>query len=64
MAQPRATHTDSRLPQMLDAAARLLCRQGYEGTSVLDIARAVRHVLCEPPDVEIVSMVVRPKGEG
>jgi AcrR family transcriptional regulator len=41
MAQPRATHTDSRLPQMLDAAARLFCRQGYEGTSVRDIARAV-----------------------
>ena len=28
------------------------------------IARAVRFVLCEPPEVEIVSMVVRPKGEG
>lgn len=41
MAQPRAAHTDSRLPQMLDAAARLFCRQGYDGTSVRDIARAV-----------------------
>jgi AcrR family transcriptional regulator len=41
MAQARATHADSRLPQMLDAAARLFCRQGYEGTSVRDIARAV-----------------------
>ncbi|HSM22357.1 MAG TPA: helix-turn-helix domain-containing protein, partial [Rubrivivax sp.] len=26
---------------MLDAAARLFCRQGYDGTSVRDIARAV-----------------------
>ena len=41
MAQARATHADSRLPQMLDAAARLFCRQGYDGTSVRDIARAV-----------------------
>lgn len=41
MAQPRTTHTDSRLPQMLDAAARLFCRQGYEGTTVRDIAREV-----------------------
>ncbi len=29
-----------------------------------DIARAVCYVLCEPPGVEIVSMLVRPKGEG
>ena len=28
-----------------------------------DIARAVRYVLCEPPGVEIVSVVIRPKGE-
>jgi AcrR family transcriptional regulator len=41
MAQTRTTRADSRLPHMLDAAAGLFCRQGYEGTSVRDIARAV-----------------------
>lgn len=40
-AAARASHADSRAPQVLDAAARLFCRQGYEGTSVRDIARAV-----------------------
>jgi AcrR family transcriptional regulator len=34
-------HTDSRLPQILDAAARLFCAQGYQGTTVRDIAQAV-----------------------
>ena len=38
---PRLTHADSRAPKVLDAAAHLFCRQGYEGTSVRDIARAV-----------------------
>ena len=28
---------DSRAPLVLDAAARLFCRQGYEGTSIRDI---------------------------
>ena len=37
---PRQAHADSRAPLVLDAAARLFCRQGYEGTSVRDIARA------------------------
>jgi AcrR family transcriptional regulator len=37
----RLTHADSRAPQVLDAAARLFCHRGYEGTSVRDIARAV-----------------------
>lgn len=37
---PRGTHADSRAPLVLDAAAALFCRQGYEGTSVRDIARA------------------------
>jgi AcrR family transcriptional regulator len=36
-----APHTDSRLPQVLDHAARLFRSQGFEGTSVRDIARAV-----------------------
>jgi AcrR family transcriptional regulator len=37
----RASHTDSRLPVVLDEAARLFRSQGFEGTSVRDIARAV-----------------------
>lgn len=37
----RGSHVDSRAPQLLDAAARLFCRQGYDGTPVRDIARAV-----------------------
>jgi AcrR family transcriptional regulator len=37
----RNPHADSRLPQVLDAAARLLRLHGFEGTSVRDIARAV-----------------------
>ena len=37
----RASHTDSRLPLVLDEAARLFRSQGFEGTSVRDIARAV-----------------------
>ena len=41
MASQRAPHADSRLPKVLDEAARLFCRQGFEGTSVRDIARAV-----------------------
>ena len=44
-ALPRAArttvHTDSRLPQVLDAAAHLFCTRGYQGTTVRDIARAV-----------------------
>jgi len=41
MATARILHSDSRLPQMLDAAARLFRTRGFEGTSVRDIARAV-----------------------
>lgn len=37
----RVVHADSRLPQILDAAARLFCAQGYQGTTVRDICRAV-----------------------
>lgn len=39
-AAPRTTHADSRAPLVLDAAAALFCRQGYEGTTVRDIARS------------------------
>lgn len=39
-APTRSAHIDSRAPLVLDAAARLFCRQGYEGTSIRDIARA------------------------
>jgi AcrR family transcriptional regulator len=38
--KPRQAHADSRAPLVLDAAARLFCRQGFEGTSVRDIAHA------------------------
>ena len=37
----RIAHADSRQPQILDAAARLFCSQGYQGTTIRDIARAV-----------------------
>jgi TetR/AcrR family transcriptional regulator, cholesterol catabolism regulator len=37
----RLVHADSRLPLILDAAARLFCEQGYQGTTIRDIARAV-----------------------
>ena len=40
-AAARHPHADSRAPQVLDAAARLFRAQGFEGTSVRDIARAV-----------------------
>jgi TetR/AcrR family transcriptional regulator, cholesterol catabolism regulator len=41
MANVRNPHADSRLPQVLDAAARLFRTRGFEGTSVRDIAREV-----------------------
>jgi AcrR family transcriptional regulator len=41
MAAARNPHSDSRLPQVLDEAARLFRTKGFEGTSVRDIARAV-----------------------
>lgn len=41
MKSTRSLHADSRLPQILDEAARLFRTQGFEGTSVRDIARAV-----------------------
>lgn len=37
----RTPHADSRLPKVLDEAARLFRTRGFEGTSVRDIARAV-----------------------
>lgn len=37
----RVTHSDSRLPATLDAAARLFRTRGYEGVSMRDIAREV-----------------------
>ncbi len=37
----RISHADSRLPRVLDEAARLFRSRGFEGTSVRDIARAV-----------------------
>jgi TetR/AcrR family transcriptional regulator, cholesterol catabolism regulator len=41
MATVRNPHADSRLPKVLDEAARLFRTRGFEGTSVRDIARAV-----------------------
>jgi AcrR family transcriptional regulator len=37
----RAPRADNRLPQILDAAARRFCAQGFQGTSVRDIVRDV-----------------------
>ena len=39
-APTRQAHADSRAPLVLDAAARLFCRQGFEGTKIRDIAGA------------------------
>jgi TetR/AcrR family transcriptional regulator, cholesterol catabolism regulator len=41
MATARTPHADSRLPRLLDEAARLFRTRGFEGTSMRDIARAV-----------------------
>jgi AcrR family transcriptional regulator len=41
MASVRAPRADNRLPQILDAAARLFRTQGFQGTSVRDIVRDV-----------------------
>lgn len=40
MQTARTTHADSRLPLVLDAAARLFRSKGYESTSVREIAGA------------------------
>ena len=37
----RAAHADSRLPQILDAAAQCFCIQGYQGITICDIACVV-----------------------
>ncbi len=42
MARPlRAPRSDNRLPLLLDEAARLFAKQGFHGTSIRDIVRAV-----------------------
>lgn len=41
MATARTAHADSRLPKVLDEAARLFRTRGFEGTSVREIAKAV-----------------------
>jgi AcrR family transcriptional regulator len=41
MSRIRKPHIDSRLPRVLDEAARLFRTKGFEATSVRDIARAV-----------------------
>jgi AcrR family transcriptional regulator len=40
MATARTPHADSRLPRLLDEAARLFRARGFEGASMRDIARA------------------------
>jgi AcrR family transcriptional regulator len=37
----RVARADSRLPQIPDAAARLFCTQGWQGTTMRDIAQIV-----------------------
>jgi len=41
MTSVRTPHADSRLPKVLDEAARLFRTRGFEGTSVREIAKAV-----------------------
>lgn len=41
MSNVRNPHADSRLPKVLDQAARLFRTRGFEGTSVREIAKAV-----------------------
>ena len=41
MSNVRNPHADSRLPRVLDEAARLFRTRGFEGTSVREIAKAV-----------------------
>ena len=41
MSNVRNPHADSRLPKVLDEAARLFRTRGFEGTSVREIAKAV-----------------------
>jgi len=41
MSHVRTPHADSRLPRVLDEAARLFRARGFEGTSVREIAKAV-----------------------
>lgn len=41
MSNVRNPHADSRLPKVLDEAARLFRARGFEGTSVREIAKAV-----------------------
>ncbi len=41
MVTARSHHADSRLPKVLDEAARLFRTRGFEGTSVREIAKAV-----------------------
>ncbi|ODV09043.1 MAG: hypothetical protein ABT20_11585 [Rubrivivax sp. SCN 70-15] len=40
--QARTPRSDNRLPELLDAAAALFARRGYAGTSMRDIALAVK----------------------
>jgi AcrR family transcriptional regulator len=39
--EPRRQHPEQRREEILDAAVRLFCEKGYEGTTIRDIARAV-----------------------
>lgn len=37
---PRPTRSDNRLPLVLDAAARIFCQRGYQGTTVREVVAA------------------------
>lgn len=68
MATVRNPHADSRLPQVLDEAARLFRSRGFEGTSVREIARAVGmlpgSLYCHFPTKEALLVAVYREGVG
>jgi AcrR family transcriptional regulator len=66
MATLRTPHADSRLPQLLDEAARLFRTRGFDGTSMREIAKAVGmlpgSLYCHFPTKEALLVAVYVKG--